>query len=1017
MSSRSHHADSSEDAEPPRPRPASRMDKAPAPRAADELPDEGYVPRPDPEAVDPLIVASSRDIDDMVRDMLPYYDGRETEENWVMRERNVITLRRLTRGNAPQSFPTHYLNAIKTLLDGIFKVVNSLRTTLCTAGCLLIQDIARTCGSKVDSMVEIMMQNLIKLCGGMKKISTQSGNTTVDVVIANVTFTPRIFQHVNSAAQDRNAQLRLYAAGWIRTILSKQATRYKSIIEHAGGLDSLDKSIRKGLGDANPSVRETMRSTFWVFHQVWPGKADEIIATLDSKSRTLLERDPGNPNAGQASTAGSKTPTSKKGFSSSASAAPSGRSALKEAIAAQKRAHLSPGKALPPRPESAQSTFTDARVSEAAAPPRSTTTTTTTSTTRTIPTGSHVSSLSSAPMRPAMKPRRPELNRPATADPYARRPGDEPRSRGTTPKGDGSPRAVRTRPSATPSSKTTGVTRPRQKTDPTAPTGMGSTMSKPKKLDISSKSRLHDGVSSSHGHGQGHSRHGSHDSTIHSHHSERGRDSPAPIQLESPPGPAAVRDGSLHEPSSIALPPSSAVHSPIEPELEPELEPEPMQEQEQEQEQEPVQDSTVPEELDDDPEVVARKQPAPVHIYEDPTTPAEPEATADEMFISADTSVRDEHEGPEPVVATEAVDEPEVAAEPVVPAEEEDQFVDAAESGPEREVEQQQPQLQDSPAKTPVSKVSPERPTARANSVLEEIPNNEPAQRDNKPPAVKPVGDKASVTPDASHRRWKKFENDRRRSLSPRSKDPVKAREMLEKGVQRIRTRTMDILGYRKLQGLIENHEGVFETEAKYDDMLTALLAELESAPEEKRQSIGRPMDLKTQVLVTIRFMFRHNAQYFAAYHAQAMTALIGARKRYVSSSHISSGLEETADEIISVCDAGSVITAVLDQLDAQEPDEEGYRAITMGTSVLSRLVRNSSTSSSASDALDSSQVERLGRFCGGHLTDRQPDVRRQVTDLSVALYRRIGDESRFWEVLGSPRENSRNLLTYYIHR
>lgn len=260
--------------EPPKPRPASRIDKAPA-RPAEELPDEGYVPRADPEAVEPLIVASSRDIDDMVRDMLPYYDGRESEENWVMRERNVITLRRLTRGNAPQSFHTHYLNGIKTLLDGIFKVVSSLRTTLCTAGCLLIQDIARTCGPKVDSMVEIMMQNLIKLCGGMKKISTQSGNTTVDVVIGNVTFTPRIFQHVNSAAQDRNPQLRLYAAGWIKTILSKQATRYKSIIEHAGGLDSLDKSIRKGLGDANPAVRETMRGTYWVFYQVWPGKADE----------------------------------------------------------------------------------------------------------------------------------------------------------------------------------------------------------------------------------------------------------------------------------------------------------------------------------------------------------------------------------------------------------------------------------------------------------------------------------------------------------------------------------------------------------------------------------------------------------------------------------------------------------------------------------------------------------------------------------------------------------------------
>lgn len=257
----------------------SRMDRersAPPPQhaAADEHPDEAHGSQNDSDDIEPLIVASSRDLDDMVRDMLPWFEGRETEQNWVSRERNVITLRRLTRGNAPHSFPTQFLTAMKTLLDGIFKVVNSLRTTLCTAGCLMMQDLAKTCGPRIDSMVEIIMQNLIKLCSGMKKISAQSGNTTVDVVIGNVTFTSRIMAHITSAAQDRNAQLRLYAAGWIKTIIQRQA-RHKSSMEHAGGLDNLDKSIRKCLSDANPAVRETMRVTFWAFNSVWPRKGDE----------------------------------------------------------------------------------------------------------------------------------------------------------------------------------------------------------------------------------------------------------------------------------------------------------------------------------------------------------------------------------------------------------------------------------------------------------------------------------------------------------------------------------------------------------------------------------------------------------------------------------------------------------------------------------------------------------------------------------------------------------------------
>lgn len=616
---------------------------------------------------------------------------------------------------------------------------------------------------------------------------------------------------------------------------------------------------------------------------------------------------------------------------------------------------------------------------------------------------------------------------------------------------------------------------------------MGSTMSKPKKLDIS-KSRLNE-------HSATHSRNGSHDSAT----QRPGRDSPAPIQLESPPG-SMIQQSAPAVEEPLTLPPPPQQMSSVERRT-----PEPPQEE-------------AAAELDDiplpSPDMVAnnaRKQPAPVHIYEDPVpTSAEPAVSApapapaaepadteaaDDRFISADTLARDDQlkaegydlspglEDP-PAVATEVeaaspeqeshMDVAAPSVEPTdIPIETEEEAtldeapangLDTATGAGTTDVENNnQPEVEapaspagsvvhhpattegeNEPSSTPagvlsesphgnnenttpapskfVNVSSENRPTPRSN-VLEEIPNNEPVQRDNKPPR-QAVGKRRSseslpaATPDVPNRRWKKFESERRRSLSPRSKDPAKAREMLDKGVHRIQTKTMDILGYRKLQGLIGSHEAIFETEAKYDEMLTALLDELESVPEEKRQSIGRPMDLKTQVLVTIRFMFRHNPQYFAAYHAQAVTALVSARKRYPSSSHIASGLEETAEDIIAVCDAGTVIDAILDQVEVEDKDEEGYRAITMGTNVMSRLVRRvNSSSSSSSDKLDERLVERIGQFSGPHLTDRQPDVRRQVTDLSVALYRTVGDERRFWEVLGSPRENSRNLLTYCIHK
>lgn len=572
-----------------------------------------------------------------------------------------------------------------------------------------------------------------------------------------------------------------------------------------------------------------------------------------------------------------------------------------------------------------------------------------------------------------------------------------------------------------------------------------------------------------------------------------GRESPAPIQLESPLGSAIQR-------------PIHGVEGPVS--NDPITLPSPRLNSVERSTPEPSREAAV--ELGDtlpSPDPVlnhARKQPAPVHIYEDPDVPTQPDTAVDDSYyISADTLARDEQQqrdaqgtspiaghgapaiGTEPEVASHGHDQFEANATPSVEPTHDDAPVatDAPAVATEPESVSQgsvQPRANDmdSAAETDSTNVEneseipisheveePASPTpsvvrhpvtdadasftrspsgsprggnnenstphasksvnvssdnrSPSKHVLEEIPNNEPANRDNKQ-LWRVVGKRRSadslsgINQDWTPRRKKFDSSERWRSISPRSRDPVKAREMLEKGIQRIRTKTMDILGYRKLQGLIRCHDSIFDSESKYDEMLMALLQELESAPDEKRGPLGRPLDLKTQVLVTVRIMFMYNKNYFAAYCPQAMTALISARKRYPSSCHIVSGLDETAEDIMAVCEAETVIVTILGVLETETKDEEGSRAVTMGTSIVSRLVRGMNAKQTA---LDDGLMERIGGFCGRHLTAGQPDVRRQVTELCVALHWAVMDEARFWQVLGSPQENSRNLLTYYIHK
>ena len=223
--------------------------------------------------IEPLYVESSRDIEEIFREMNPWFEGKEAESNWLRREKSILKLRRLTRGNAPHQYATTFLANVKALLDGILKAVNSLRTTVCTIGCHFIQDLARECGSGLDNMVEILLQSLIKLCGNTKKISAAKANDTVTSIMAHVSYHLRLLQHIHHATQDKNVQPRTYACGWLKTILSAHE-HLVFTIEHSGGLDLIEKSIVVGLSDGNPSVRENMRPVYWAYAKIWPQKSE-----------------------------------------------------------------------------------------------------------------------------------------------------------------------------------------------------------------------------------------------------------------------------------------------------------------------------------------------------------------------------------------------------------------------------------------------------------------------------------------------------------------------------------------------------------------------------------------------------------------------------------------------------------------------------------------------------------------------------------------------------------------------
>jgi CLIP-associating protein 1/2 len=833
------------------------------------------------EVIEPMYVNTARELDDIFKDMAWFFEGRESEQNWIKREQAITTLRKLNAGNAASDFHDAFISGIRAMLDGIIKATTSLRTSLSKEGCGLIQDIAISYGPGMDPMVELLMQTLVKLSAGTKKIASQLANTTVDVILSRVTYNLRLMQHVWAACQDKNVAPRTYATGWLKTLLKKEA-HHKSHFEHTGSLDLVEKCIKKGLVDANPAVREKMRSTYWAFWGMWPAKADAIMADLDATAQKLLNKDPNNPNSPKKGAEPAARPG--LGLSKSTMTAPS-KPSIREAMMAQKKATMS-AKNLPTRPGSAMSHFSPVKTTSTASSSSTASAKPATTRARAEPTISvNAKGMSVAPMRPTRK--RPELAaRPATAGPYSVR--DQPSSMESH-----SPEATRPK-AATPKTKDTTPRRPAQRPRP------------------------------------GHASHASESSVASS-----------PIASRSAP--------KLAQSPHISPQHSKVVSSPhVSPSLP--------------RHAEPVLPSSSPPGQNEDMTLVVPPVPnlaAASPVLAPPSPPAV-ETAPEEIPLPASTMKAPPHPQPEPAVLPPPVMDIQLEAPP------------RPESQPLKVYEDPFTDDQPSPQQT------------FTGPVLEDIPVNEDAAKLQKA-AEQPLSTADSDSPE------KTKHNSR----------------LLQSGITKIKAKNLEVHGFRKLQALLRDSKTVFSDE-NFEALLIGLFQYLEdpldNTPADKAQ------DIKAQILTTIKILLKKERPSFQPHVSKGLESLLHTRSAYDGRSHIVSGLEVLADELVTIGDGHEIVVVLTRRLqEYSDATTEGCRALAMGLHVLKELLDRRPDFQPTD-----SELAQLAGLAGKCLDSAASSVRMDAVQLCVALHAHVG-ETNFWGSLSGVKDDPKSLITYYI--
>lgn len=244
--------------------------------------------------------------------------------------------------------------------------------------------------------------------------------------------------------------------------------------------------------------------------------------------------------------------------------------------------------------------------------------------------------------------------------------------------------------------------------------------------------------------------------------------------------------------------------------------------------------------------------------------------------------------------------------------------------------------------------------------------------------------------------------------VAPQS--PEKARQnlrLLDSGITKIKAKTLEVHGFRKLQSLLRDSRTTFADD-KFEALLLGLFQYLEDPLSETAPE--KVQDVKAQILATIKLLLKTQRDNFQPHVSKGLESLLQTRSAYDGRSHIVSGIELLASELVSIGDASEILVVLARRLETcTDSTTEGCRSLGMGLHVLKEMIERRPTFCPSDTELD-----QLARLAGRCLDSADSGVRMGAVQLCVALHSRVG-EGPFWEAVKGVKDDPKSLITYYI--
>ncbi|GAA5910131.1 uncharacterized protein JCM6883_000564 [Sporobolomyces salmoneus] len=252
-------------------------------------------------SVEPVYLASISDLRTEFERMKPCFEGKETEHNWIERDKSIAIVRGIIEGGVcradgegEEGMREEFVKCVKEIQEGIIKTSSSLRTTLAISSLTLLTSLSTSLPSHlVDQLVDPFLPHCLSMSSQTKKIVATASQQTVRSFLLHSSYQHKTTQLLLSGISDKVVSSRQYISSHLTTFLEAHSASPRTVqaMDSTGGTNDLVEAIKRGLADPNKEVRENSRDAYWRFEGVWKERAErEIREGLDAGQKKLLDK-------------------------------------------------------------------------------------------------------------------------------------------------------------------------------------------------------------------------------------------------------------------------------------------------------------------------------------------------------------------------------------------------------------------------------------------------------------------------------------------------------------------------------------------------------------------------------------------------------------------------------------------------------------------------------------------------------------------------------------------------------